>query len=435
MTEATETTIDVRQWLSSNQLSDIHSIFTERQISIEELLEFDVTDIRQFADDIGLDTLQKNRLVKGIQKLKHSTKNTHAMHPNYCDETTQLMEELQASFKTVDESVERCKNEVNMSFDELFAKLKTQQTKILKDIDENGQNKKNEIGKQLQTLIDARVEMKQLQHKDIKQFKAMVSSTQHYTITYQYNKTAQNNLLASMHLKASGLPQGCLVIINDDAISSHSVKISWLIHSDSPVTQYEIQYSTNPKQKRIKKKKNKKRKYDSSYGSSSDSDSSSNDTESTDSADSDCGDRNDEKERSRIEMDDVDITQLEFESVIFENAEKIAKKKSYKLRKLDGGCCYVIRMRSGNELGWSEWSECVQVMTNSKNKWQFEENEWKWKDFDTWTTKKIQRAYDHGKKQCYFDIPRIGQSYSINFNSMQQRNVKTRKIRKVRMVR
>ena len=87
--------IDVKQWLSDNQLLDVHEIFIKRDISIEEIVEFEISDLqlisitnymvhrhisdpytqlthRDFAKDIGLDTLQKNRFVKGITKLKSS---------------------------------------------------------------------------------------------------------------------------------------------------------------------------------------------------------------------------------------------------------------------------------------------------------------------------------------------------------------------------
>eukprot|EP01084_Bolivina_argentea_P102310 183296_1 len=171
--------VDVKEWLAANQLSDVLDIFIKRQICVEELLEFDIKDLQEFAAEIGLDTLQKNRFVKGIKNLKaynniknnnnnnnkNNDNNGDTIQNNYYDETTKLIEQLQSAFKNADESSTFCKNEVNKSFSELFSKLKIHQTKILKDIDENTEKKKNEIGKQLQIMIDARIQIEQLDYK------------------------------------------------------------------------------------------------------------------------------------------------------------------------------------------------------------------------------------------------------------------------------
>ncbi len=41
--------IDVKQWLNDNQLLDVLDTFVKRQVSIEELLEFDINDIQLIA--------------------------------------------------------------------------------------------------------------------------------------------------------------------------------------------------------------------------------------------------------------------------------------------------------------------------------------------------------------------------------------------------
>ena len=86
-------TIDREQFLKDNKLGDVLDIFVkrydwsryinnilnnnknDRDITIEELLEFDKTDLRTFAQDIGLDALQKNRFVKAITKLQPQQNN------------------------------------------------------------------------------------------------------------------------------------------------------------------------------------------------------------------------------------------------------------------------------------------------------------------------------------------------------------------------
>merc|ERR1739842_103554 len=86
----------------------------------------------------------------------------------------------------------------------------------------------------------------------------------------------------------------------------------------------------------------------------------------------------DEKEREDIENEMIDVKALKFERIGFKNTDKILKKNSFKLKKLSRGWCYVLRLRSKNDLGWSEWSECVKVITKNETKWEFQENEWLW---------------------------------------------------------
>merc|ERR1712129_410239 len=62
--------IDRDQFLKDNKLGDVLDIFVKRDITIEELLEFDHPDLRQFAKELGLDALSQNRLVKAIAKLR-----------------------------------------------------------------------------------------------------------------------------------------------------------------------------------------------------------------------------------------------------------------------------------------------------------------------------------------------------------------------------
>ena len=62
--------IDTEQWLSANKLSDVVDMFVERDISIEELADFEQGDLASFADDLKLDTLAKRRFLKAMRKLR-----------------------------------------------------------------------------------------------------------------------------------------------------------------------------------------------------------------------------------------------------------------------------------------------------------------------------------------------------------------------------
>ena len=394
---------------------------------------------REFAKEIGLDTLQRNRFIKAVTALQNQTNSNtnHIQTDNYQQETAQLIESLQCAFKTVDEAVILCKNDANKKLNEMIEQLTIMQTKILKDIDENGENQKNKISQQMQIIIDARMSSKQLDYTQIKELESMVASSTNYKIEFKHNQKAANDLLSSMHIEASGLPQGAVIIVDQSKVTANSIQIQWEMNGDSSITEYELQYAKwrkigSPKVQKSKSKKHKKRKrkYESS---SSEESSSSSSSESDSQSDTDYDEGDDEKEREQIESAAIDVDGLQFKSVSFKNSERMAKKNSYKLKKLSRGYCYVLRLRSKNDFGWSEWSECVKVITKSDSKWQFQENEWLWKDFDAVTSKKIQKAMDRGKKKCAFRILKIGQEYVINFRSMEQTNIKTRKVRKVRI--
>eukprot|EP01084_Bolivina_argentea_P214285 363812_1 len=65
--------IDREQFLKENKLGDVIDVFIKRDIEIEELLEFDKSDLKLCAKELGLDILAQNRLVKAISKLKSSS--------------------------------------------------------------------------------------------------------------------------------------------------------------------------------------------------------------------------------------------------------------------------------------------------------------------------------------------------------------------------
>jgi len=62
--------IDITQWLKDNKLVDIEQRCLEKEMIIEELLEFNEVELNQLCKDMGFDTLQKKRFVKAIQKLQ-----------------------------------------------------------------------------------------------------------------------------------------------------------------------------------------------------------------------------------------------------------------------------------------------------------------------------------------------------------------------------
>eukprot|EP01083_Nonionella_stella_P235185 827235_1 len=69
-------TIAIDVWLSVNRVTDIEGVqkkFAERQITIEELLEFNENDLRSFCKELEFDTLTTTRIINGIKNtLKES---------------------------------------------------------------------------------------------------------------------------------------------------------------------------------------------------------------------------------------------------------------------------------------------------------------------------------------------------------------------------
>eukprot|EP01084_Bolivina_argentea_P314720 545129_1 len=62
--------IDREEFLKENKLGDVIDVFIKRDVEIEELLEFDKSDLKLCAKELGLDILSQNRLLKAISKLK-----------------------------------------------------------------------------------------------------------------------------------------------------------------------------------------------------------------------------------------------------------------------------------------------------------------------------------------------------------------------------
>jgi len=66
--------IDVSVWLSVNKLNELEFEFLRRQITVEELIDFSTNDFNELCLDLGLDTLQKKRLLSAIEMYKEQKK-------------------------------------------------------------------------------------------------------------------------------------------------------------------------------------------------------------------------------------------------------------------------------------------------------------------------------------------------------------------------
>eukprot|EP01084_Bolivina_argentea_P225764 381439_1 len=165
-------TLDRVQFLKDNKLSDVLDIFIKRDIVIEELIEFDITDLQQFATDIGLDILQKKRFIKAINslkpinktqqtinsaKLRHiiiSTDEHNAISKLYeqYQSISKLMESINNSFNILEQSLSSITSTINHYFDALTLNITTKQTELIKNNQFQTNTKQNQLTNQLETL-------------------------------------------------------------------------------------------------------------------------------------------------------------------------------------------------------------------------------------------------------------------------------------------
>ena len=190
-------TIDREQFLKDNKLGDVIDIFTKRDITIEELLEFDKDDLKQFAKEIGLDALSQNRLVKSILKLKPSQSSSSIpigggtgsykplstqqqkkrgsgqqqqqqqqqhvivspeehdaiskLYQRY-EDSTKLILSLKNSFSLLEKSSKQCKIDVNQGFDKLIENLENKKIELIEECKNIKNIKKDKLMKQLEDL-------------------------------------------------------------------------------------------------------------------------------------------------------------------------------------------------------------------------------------------------------------------------------------------
>eukprot|EP01084_Bolivina_argentea_P059413 108500_1 len=168
--------IDVVKFLKNNKLTDVIHIFQKRDITVEELIEFEPDDLAAFASDLGLDALQKNRFIKAIKKLQSSitsksslptsnniTKVKHIiisqeehnaiskLYESYKNAST-LIENINKSFISINKSEENCIKNIDNVFNELFSNLEDKKNEIIEQSDIMKDQKINKLNKALELL-------------------------------------------------------------------------------------------------------------------------------------------------------------------------------------------------------------------------------------------------------------------------------------------
>jgi len=77
--EITITTININEWLKTYKLNSLEKLFAENDLKIEELIQYSDDDLYGFCKELGLNVIQKNRLINGIQKTKYQHTSTPAL--------------------------------------------------------------------------------------------------------------------------------------------------------------------------------------------------------------------------------------------------------------------------------------------------------------------------------------------------------------------
>lgn len=370
--------INVEQFLKDNKLYDALEIFIKREISIEELMEFEQSDLKQFGKDIGLDVLQINRLVNAIKKLSSSLsskqeisataemyranqspiihfivseqeQNAISKFNKIYNNTLLMINNLNACFKILDENTEKAKQNLhNVLYQEIINNLEDKRKKLINDLKEIHNNKQSELYQQLnelkihqtninnakmeyQSLVsDPTLELKYRKRKikklvqtiDEKEDENKYISFPYYLITepnITINKSQfqylQDTFSKNVSISSCDFPTKLSISIKKSNYNSLTIK--WKINDKS---NDDSRYATMPILK-----------YEIQY--------------------------------SQYKSDDNDDEKRNIDKVSWKTAVVSGKKKSYKIINLSTNTKYSIRMRAENQNGYGQFSNLLYSKT------------------------------------------------------------------------
>ena len=190
--------------MKETKLGDKYAnIIKKRNVSIEELIEFNEIELKQFGTDLGLDILSKNRLIKSIQKLKkinEPNKECMTMSPpkqrviissleyeamsDLIDENNKTLSSMTQIEKALNILNEFAFNDIEDTINSMINNLKNKRNILLQNIDKIKNNKINILNQQtnsmenyLKTVSDAKLKYEQYtkdQTMDHKQRKKLI---------------------------------------------------------------------------------------------------------------------------------------------------------------------------------------------------------------------------------------------------------------------
>lgn len=398
----------LEQFLKSiNIENEVIESLKSRDVSMEELLEFEIEDLKEFVKDLKLDILSTNRFIKSIVKMKQ--KQHVIVSPEEHEGIIKLYEEyencstsmtnIQKNIETLNKSELNVIKDIENVIDSLINKIKNKKQSLLFDIDNLFDSKIKILEKQLNSMenyikivndgklkydeyinintndIDIK-ERKKLNLKmmnDILNKKDIsISLLTQSNIQFNYKKYNEKlNKLYQQSMKINDCDQPKqmkleLMKITDDSITINFALNEYDINGTKKVKQIVLEYAILPKSyiRKQQKKKKKKRKY----------------TES----------ENDESDDDKIYDDDIMKT-LKWKKIEIKIKSKIYKKdkkNKYKIERLKEERGYLIRIRAGNKSGFGVYSKILNVITK-KTIIKFDKYD-----------KEYVRVEDNGKKVC-----------------------------------
>eukprot|EP01084_Bolivina_argentea_P102142 183036_1 len=157
--------IDVDEWLKKIKLGDTATkIIKDKDVTIEELMDFEEEDLQLFAHDLGLDTLAKYRMIKSIKSLKTtkikskprrhvivSSDEHNAIMKLYAqyDKVSTLSKTIQHAIETINDVELKINNDISNEIDFIINNLKQTKNKLLNSIHTLSNHKINTLNQQI----------------------------------------------------------------------------------------------------------------------------------------------------------------------------------------------------------------------------------------------------------------------------------------------
>ena len=411
---SSEKVIDVEQFLKDAKISDKAEYLKSREITIEELCEFDNEELQSFAiNDLKLDALSKNRFIKAISKHQKPAPSTTpggftGLSMNYrpathhvivspaehngitklyqqYDKSSALSQTLQNSVLSLNESQSIVINEIEQQFKYLYSTLQQKKESLLSLIDQQQQIKKQSLNQQLtemenyinivsngknkyeEYVSDSSLDMKRRKRLIVEMSEKILKQGATQMVTapkLQFNLEKQEKSLNKFVLNAMSIndcdqPRAPLLSIKKK--SATQITIEYELHENDrtgpkKIEDIGIEYAILPKSYTMKSKRK-------SGDSDSDDTKSDDSSESDDDTDSDSDDDTD-SDGDDIQIDDIDINSIKWTEIDKKIKYKKHKKRNkYKIEDLKDNRAYMIRVRAYNSSGWGQYSEILTVIT------------------------------------------------------------------------
>eukprot|EP01084_Bolivina_argentea_P085399 154346_1 len=399
MTEGKQS--DINEWLKQTKLGDkAAQKIIQRDVSIDELIEFEDDDLEDFAKQLELDTLAKNRFIASIRKLKHqkntnlskrrvfiSQEENNAMLKLYeqYNKLSSLCSSIQKSIQSINEYETQVNHQIENDINSIINNINNKKNELLSDIDNIMNHKKIALQKQLTIMENytntvnngrSKYESYMKQTIDNKQRKKVILKMTNDILSdtnismalltspkIQFNISKYDKRLNELYdyMIISDCDQPQMMNINLKNVHSFSISIEYSLHeidlnSPKKILEIVVEYAILPKsyspQIQIKKKEIVKKD--------------SNDDESND------FDSSDSEKREKFDVNDykLDLKRINIEIDALKwmrNDKKIKykkhKKNKYKIEELKSGRGYLLRMRARNASGFGTYSTIIGVMT------------------------------------------------------------------------